>query len=365
MTGPDSGDRPEPQSFDRVLSSMCTEPHPSARTAATDFLATNPGDPETYPGVAQLEREVIDMLGEIVALPAPTGYVTTGGTEANVQAVRAARNLADSDDPTMVGPESLHFSFRKAADILDVNLELAPVDADYRADVDAIAELIDEDTILVVGVAGTTEYGRVDPIPALADLAVDANARFHVDAAWGGFVLPFTHASWHFGHAEIDTMAVDPHKMGQAAIPAGGLLAADSATLDALAVETPYLESTGQATLAGTRSGAGVASAHAAISAQWPDGYRENYQQAMELATWLGEELSDRGYDVVEPVNPIVAADLPTSTFESLKAEGWRISRTRAGELRVVLMPHVTRTTLEGFLADLDRSGRSGKNGTV
>ena len=355
MTAPASGALPEPQSFDRVLSSMCTEPHPAAREAATRFLATNPGDPETYPGVATLEAETISLLGEIVELDDPQGYVASGGTEANVQAVRAARNLADGDDPNVVAPESAHFSFQKAADVLDVELRLAPVDEEKRADVDAMAERIDAETVLVVGVAGTTEYGRVDPIPLLADLAHDAGASLHVDAAWGGFVLPFTDEEWHFGHADVDTMTIDPHKMGQAAIPAGGLLAADASTLDALAVDTPYLESTGQATLTGTRSGAGVASAYAAITAQWPDGYRENYERAVELTSWFANELDRRGFPVVEPHHPIVAADLPAPLFDALTGEGWRLSRTAAGELRVVMMPHVTRPSLQSFLDDLDR----------
>ncbi|MGM0397405.1 MAG: tyrosine decarboxylase MfnA [Halobacteriota archaeon] len=358
MTAPQMGARPEPQSFERVLSSMCTEPIPEARDAAMRFLATNPGDPETYPGIARLEREVITRLGELVEARDPKGYVTTGGTEANIQAVRAARNLSSTDDPNVVGPESVHFSFQKAADILDVDLRLAPVDDDYRADVDAVTELVDDDTVLVVGVAGTTEYGRVDPIPTLADVAHDAAARFHVDAAWGGFVLPFTDEAWNFGDAAIDTMTIDPHKMGQAAIPAGGLLTTDETVLDALAVDTPYLETAGQASLTGTRSGAGVASAHAALTEQWPEGYRENYERGMTLATWLADAMVTRGYDVVEPQHPIVAVDLPRATFEALTGEGWRISRTAAGELRVVMMPHVTREMLEAFLSDLDRVSR-------
>jgi tyrosine decarboxylase/aspartate 1-decarboxylase len=355
MTAPDSGALPEPQSFDRVLSSMCTEPHPAARDAATRFLATNPGDPETYPGAATLEAETISLLGDVVELGEPHGYVASGGTEANVQAVRAARNLADSDEPNVVAPESAHFSFQKAADVLDIELRLTPVDDEKRADVDAMADHIDAETVLVVGVAGTTEYGRVDPIPTLAELAHQSGAHVHVDAAWGGFVLPFTDEEWHFGHADIDTMTIDPHKMGQAAIPAGGLLAADESTLDALAVDTPYLESTGQATLTGTRSGAGVASAYAAISAQWPDGYRENYERAVRLTSWFADEMAGRGYYVVEPHHPIVAVDLPSPLFEALTDDGWRLSRTAAGELRVVMMPHVTRASLQSFLEDVDR----------
>ncbi|MFW5974248.1 MAG: tyrosine decarboxylase MfnA [Natrialbaceae archaeon] len=344
----------EPQAFDRVLSSMCTEPHPVAREAAERFLATNPGDPGTYPNVAALEDDAVALLGEIAGLEDPAGYVASGGTEANVQAVRIARELADVDRPNVVLPESSHFSFRKAADVLGVELRVVPTDADHRADLGAVESAIDEETALVVGVAGSTEYGRVDPIPELGALARSVDALFHVDAAWGGFVLPFTDYEWNFAHAPVDTMAIDPHKMGQAAVPAGGLLARDETLLDELAVDTPYLESTSQATLTGTRSGAGVASAVAAMEELWPEGYQAQYVRAQNNAEWLATALQARGFEVIRPTLPLVAADVPISTFDALRARGWRISRTAAGEMRIVCMPHVTRRMLTAFVADLD-----------
>ncbi|WP_275895647.1 tyrosine decarboxylase MfnA [Halorussus rarus] len=343
-----------PQDFGRVLSSMCTEPHPAAREAAERFLADNPGDPTTYPAVADLEREAVETLGEITGLADPHGYVASGGTEANLQAVRAARNLADASSPNVVAPESAHFSFQKAAEVLDVELRLAATDGDRRVDLAEVRRLADDDTAVIVGVAGTTEYGRVDPIPALGDVASDVDALLHVDAAWGGFVLPFTDHEWNFAHAPVDTLAIDPHKMGRAPIPAGGFLARDPAVLDALSVETPYLESTAQPTLTGTRSGAGVAGAHAAMAAQWPEAYRENYQRGQANAEWVADALDSRGYDVVDPVLPLVAADIPREEIEALQSMGWRVSPTAAGELRVVCMPHVTREMLEAFAADLD-----------
>ena len=345
----------EPQSFDRVLSSMCTEPHPAARDAAERFLATNPGDPGTYQTVSGLEEDAIAMLGEIAGLEEPSGYVASGGTEANIQAMRIARERAQTADPNVVIPESAHFSFQKAADVLGFELRIVPTDADHRADLEAVRASVDADTAAVVGVAGTTEYGRVDPIPELGRIVEEVDAMFHVDAAWGGFVLPFTDHEWNFAHAPVDTMAIDPHKMGQAAIPAGGLLVRSDSYLDALAVDTPYLESTSQATLTGTRSGAGVASAVAAMEELWPTGYRNQYVRSQNNAEWLADALEKRGYQVTTPTLPLVAADVPRSTFDALRGRGWRISRTSTGELRVVCMPHVTRKMLAAFVADLDR----------
>jgi tyrosine decarboxylase/aspartate 1-decarboxylase len=346
--------RAQPQEFSRVLSSMCTEPHPVAREAAERFLATNPGDPGTYETVARLEREAVATLGEIAGLDDAAGYVASGGTEANVQAVRIARNRASTRTPNFVVPASAHFSFHKAADVLGVEMRVAPLD-DFTPDLDAVAELVDDDTVLVVGVAGTTEYGRVDPIPRLARLADEVDALMHVDAAWGGFVLPFTHHEWDFSDADVDTMTIDPHKMGQAAVPAGGLLARGPELLDELSIDTPYLESTSQVTLTGTRSGAGVASAAAVMDELWPDGYREQYETSQSNADWLAAELRVRDVDHVEPTLPIVAMDLERETIAALREVGWRISPTEAGEARIVLMPHVTRETLREFLADLDR----------
>ena len=349
---------PEPQSFDRVLSSMCTEPHPAAREAAERFLATNPGDPATYGAVATLEERAVELLATVTDHPTPTeasGYVAGGGTEANLQAVRSARNRHAAADVNLVAPESVHFSVHKAAEVLGVELRTVPVDDEYRADVDAVAAAVDDATALVVGVAGTTEYGRVDPIPELGRIAHDAGAFFHVDAAWGGFLLPFTDHDWSFADAPVDMLTIDPHKCGRGVVPAGGLLARDPAALDALAVDTPYLETRSQATLNGTRSGAGVAGAVAAMEALWPDGYREAAERAAADATWLADELVARGYDVVEPELPLVAVDLPDAAFETLREAGWKLSRTSAGEARVVCMPHVSRETLRAFLADLDR----------
>ena len=346
--------RRTPQDFDRVLSSMCTVPHPAAHDEAVRFLSSNPGDPATYQTVAELESEAVDQLGEITGLDDPFGYITSGGTEANIQAVHAARNLADTDAPNLVAPESGHFSLTKAAEMLGVELRTVPVDAAYRADLDAVEAAVDDDTVVVVGVAGTTEYGRVDPIAAMTEIAHSAGARMHVDASWGGFILPFTEYEWSFADAPIDSMAIDPHKFGQAPVPAGGLLAREQEVVDALAVDTPYLETTSQATLTGTRSGAGVAGALAAMESLWQAGYREQYRTQQANAEYLADALRTRGIETVEPTLPLVAAELAPSTFEALRDEGWRISRTASGELRIVCMPHVTREGLKSFVADLD-----------
>jgi tyrosine decarboxylase/aspartate 1-decarboxylase len=265
-----------------------------------------------------------------------------------------ARNRSETRTPNIVVPQSAHFSFWKAADVLGVELRTAPLQR-YEANLEAIQELTDADTVMVLGVAGTTEYGRVDNIPALVDIATEVGALTHVDAAWGGFCLPFTDHKWDFSDADIDTMTIDPHKLGRAAVPAGGLLARGPELLDELAIDTPYLESHSQVTLTGTRSGAGVASTAAVMEELWRDGYRDQYETARSNARWLADTLAAHDIGYVEPELPIVAIALDPGVIDELRGLNWRLSRTEAGEARVVMMPHVTRSMLEEFMTDLKR----------
>ena len=87
---------------------------------------------------------------------------------------------------------------------------------------DTAAGFIDRNTICLVGVAGTTEYGMVDPIEDLSKIACEHDIFLHVDAAFGGMVIPFLERPIPFDFAlpGVTTIAVDPHKMGMSTIPA-------------------------------------------------------------------------------------------------------------------------------------------------
>jgi glutamate/tyrosine decarboxylase-like PLP-dependent enzyme len=93
---------------------------------------------------------------------------------------------------------------------------------DWRADVDAAAELINDNTVLVVGSAPQYPQGVIDPIPELAALAAETGANFHTDACMGGFVLPFMEelgepvAPWDFRVEGVTTISADLHKLGYA-----------------------------------------------------------------------------------------------------------------------------------------------------
>ena len=78
----------------RILGSMCTEAHPFAKEVYCRFLDTNLGDPGLFKGTKFIEDEVVRSIGELLSLDNAYGNIVTGGTEANLMAIRAARNHA-------------------------------------------------------------------------------------------------------------------------------------------------------------------------------------------------------------------------------------------------------------------------------
>lgn len=337
--------------YTRILSSMCTTPHPLAVKAHILFLDTNLGDPGLFPGTATLERELIGQLAALFHHPTAGGYATSGGTESNIQALRIARAQTKTPTPNIIVPTSAHFSFQKACDILGLEMRNAPLDRHYRMDPAEVEALIDSDTVALVGVAGTTEYGMVDPIAALSDIAEDRDLFLHVDAAFGGLVLPFLAQAppFDFGLPGVDTISVDPHKMGMSTIPTGCLLVRDSGHLSSLEVETPYLTVKREYTLSGTRPGASVASALAVLSHLGRDGMEAVVAGCMKNTRRLIDGMEALGWPAaVEP-------DVNVATFVCDRAPpGWQVSRTRSGHLRIVCMPHVYRETVEGFLREME-----------
>jgi tyrosine decarboxylase / aspartate 1-decarboxylase len=351
--------------YARVLSSMCTTPHPVAVKAHKAFIVSNLGDPKLFPGTASLEHACIGMLGELLHLPSAAGYITTGGTESNIQALRTARQLkhVDPGKANIVLPESAHYSFDKAAQMLGVELRRAPLDDAMRADVDAMAGLIDKNTIALIAVAGTTEFGQVDPIPAISKLALDEGVYLHIDAAFGGFVIPFlkdpAKLKFDFEMPGVMSIAIDPHKMGMSTIPSGGLLYRHEGHLKSLEINAQYLTSQVQSSLAGTRSGASAAATYAVMRYLGREGYRRIVSGCMENTKFLGDSLTDMGLELaLEPVMNIVTVKLPDATAARKKLcdMGWFVSTTSHPlSLRMVVMPHVTHNVIEAFLSDLKK----------
>jgi tyrosine decarboxylase/aspartate 1-decarboxylase len=259
--------RKEDISYAHILSSMCTTPHPIAVEAHNLFMETNLGDPGLFPGTADLEDRLIRWFAQLYHEPCAGGCTTSGGTESNIQVLRFCKKTAGVKEPNIIVPASAHFSFEKACSMMDIEMRIAPLDKTYRMDVQAAGEMIDTNTCCIVGVAGTTEYGMTDPIAALSKLAEQEGIHLHVDAAFGGYVLPFLDDApqFDFSIPGVGSISVDPHKMGMSTIPSGVLMVRDEQVFCNLLVETPYLTTKQAYSLTGTRPGASVAAAYAVI----------------------------------------------------------------------------------------------------
>jgi tyrosine decarboxylase/aspartate 1-decarboxylase len=347
-------------SYEKVLSAMCTRPHPVAIKAHLQFIESNMGDFGLFPGTKELEEKVIKMMGEMLGDKNACGYITTGGTESNIQALRTARNLCNKKHPNVVVPASAHFSFDKIADILGIEIRKAGLDSEFKVDMESVRALIDDNTIALVGIAGSTEFGQIDPIDKLAELALSNNLFLHVDAAFGGFVIPFLDKKYDFDFSikGVTSITADPHKMGMSTIPAGGLLFKEDACLLPLEIDTPYLTIRKQHSLTGTRSGGAVAAACAVMMYLGIEGYREIVGKCMKMTGRLVEGAMEMGVEpLIDPVMNIVALDVPEldEVRKRLRVKGWITSITRTPRaMRLIVMPHLSEEKLELFISDLE-----------
>ncbi len=348
-------------SYERVLSAMCTRPHPIAVKAHMQFIGSNMGDFGLFPGTKELEQHVIKMMGDMLGDANACGYITTGGTESNIQALRAARNLGKKRHPNVVVPASAHFSFDKVANLLGIELRKASLDNEFKVDIDSVESLIDDNTIALVGVAGSTEFGQIDPIDQLAKVALSNNLFLHVDAAFGGFVIPFLDKKYDFDFSiqGVNSITADPHKMGMSTIPGGGLLFREESCLLPLEIDTPYLTIRAQHSLTGTRSGAAVAAAYAVMMHLGMEGYRKIVKRCINMTDRLVEGAHDLGIELlIEPVMNIVALDVPDleNVRKELRKKGWTTSITRTPRaMRLIIMPHLSEEALEQFISDLGK----------
>ena len=353
----------------RILGSMCTEAHPFAKEVYCKFLDTNLGDPGLFKGTKSIENKVVKSIGEMLSLDNAYGNIVTGGTEANIMAIRAARNHARKykgiTDGEIIIPDSAHFSFKKAADMLNLKIVEAKLDENYKIDVESLKDVISDKTVAIVAIAGTTELGLIDPIEEISEIAFENNIYFHVDAAFGGFSIPFLRQAGYdlpvfdFSLDGVCSITVDPHKMGLAPIPAGGIIFRKEEYLDVMAVDSPYLTVKTQSTIVGTRLGASSAATYAIMKYFGKEGYLKLAQGMMNNAHFLAENLKKIGYEIIcEPELNIVAFNHPTmETNElALKLEelGWKVSVSKCPiAIRIVLMNHIKKSHLEELLEDL------------
>jgi sphinganine-1-phosphate aldolase len=201
--------------------------HDVAEAVAVEFLHENALNTLAFPSLGEIQSEVVGIAADLFhGDPGVAGFMTSGGTESILCAVKAARERGRAERgitaPEMVVPESAHAAFHKGAHYFGLQVHKVKVRDDWRADVAAMAAHVNENTVLVVGSAPQYPQGVIDPIPELAALAASVGASMHTDACMGGFVLPFMEElgydvkPWDFRVDGVTTISADVHKLGYA-----------------------------------------------------------------------------------------------------------------------------------------------------
>jgi glutamate decarboxylase len=293
---------------------------------------------ETSKAFTPLERQVLAMLHRLVYCGEDTFYdrwihdsryalgaLCSGGTIANVTALWVARNrlfapsgsfrgIAQEGLPRALkhlGCENLavlvsrrgHYSLGKAIDLLGLgrdNLILVDTDADNRIDMTCLraeCQRLQRENIrplALVGIAGTTETGNVDPLEEMANLAAELDCHFHVDAAWGGPTL-FSERHRHLldGIERADSVTIDAHKQLYVPMGAGMVVFKDPTALSAIEHHANYIlrhgsKDLGSHTLEGSRPGKALL-VHAGLSIIGRKGYELLIDMGIERARTFSE----------------------------------------------------------------------------
>jgi len=267
------------------------------------------------------------------------GTFTTGGTTANITALWVARNRLLAPTDTFAGVEADgmhagfkahgmdrmvvlvsrrgHYSLKKACGVLGLgnkNVIAVDVDANRALDLKKLSDLIQAikkqgrtKIAAVVGIAGATETGVIDPLFQIADICETEGIHFHVDAAWGGPVLfSEKYAGLVNGIERADSVAIDCHKQFYMPMTAGMVYFKDPNALDAIAYHARYVNRKGSVdlgikTLEGSRESSSLI-LDAAIKIMGARGYGLMIEHGIKTAKAFADKIIQRPlFQLVSP----------------------------------------------------------------
>jgi len=301
-------------------------------------LNQNVGAWHHSPAATGVERIVIRWLCELAGYPAGAfGSLTPGGSLANTTGLKVAlaAKVPESTTrglwglarrPVCYASTEAHFSIAKSANILGLGgadgLRKVPVDRQSRLDVAALRRMVAEDRatgldpFCVVGIAGVTSNGVIDPLDAIADAARDLDLWYHVDAAYaaGGLMSDALRPLFR-GIERADSITMDPHKWWFMPYPCGAILTRDAeAGRRAFWSEAVYIPQTDDAIefrdhgLAGSRPFSAL-KLWMAMKMVGRRGYGRMAEEQVALTERFVAELTrDGDWEAVTPVDTAIAA---------------------------------------------------------
>ncbi|MDI6098618.1 aminotransferase class V-fold PLP-dependent enzyme [Actinoplanes sp. NEAU-A12] len=266
------------------------------RAAHAGSAHVNGLDPTAFPSLLAMENALVGAAAKLLGgTPETVGSVTSGGTESLILAVKAARDAYPAiSEPRLVIPATAHAAFAKAAHYLRVALDVVPVEG-LRADPRAMAAAITPDTVLVAASAPSYAHGVVDPVAEIAAIAAERGVRFHVDACFGGWILPYLRRlgadlpDFDLSVPGVTSISVDLHKYAYAPKGVSILLHRDQALR--LPQYFAYADWPGYPMInpgiASTRSGGPIAAAFATLRGIGDAGYLELARKTRESVAVL------------------------------------------------------------------------------
>jgi sphinganine-1-phosphate aldolase len=336
-----------------------------ARAAYGISAHVNGLDPTAFPSLLAMENALVAAAGRLLgggpgtAAPDIVGSITSGGTESLILAVKAARDAhPEIERPRLVVPSTAHAAFAKAGHYLRVALDIVPVGPDLRADPAAMAAAIGPETVLVAASAPSYAHGVVDPITELAALAAARGVRFHVDACFGGWVLPYLRRlgadlpPFDFAVPGVTSISVDLHKYAYAPKGVSVLLHRDAALR--MPQFFAYADWPGYTmvnpVISSTRSGGPIAAALATLRHLGDDGYLRLAGRTRDAVAVLAEAVGATGgvrlFAPPETSVVCLAAEPDVDLFvlaDELAARGWHTQPQLAyGEIPATI--HLTVT---------------------
>lgn len=318
-----------------------------ATEANARFLSTNALNVEAFPSLRKMQSDVVAMVADLLhGGKDAAGFMTSGGTESILLAVKAARARGRERGvtaPEMILPTTAHAAFEKAAYYFDVTSVRVPVRADFRADPAAMAARLTPSTVLIVGSAPAYPQGVIDPIAEIAQVAERAGINCHVDACMGGMTLPMLERLGHpippfdFRVPGVTSISVDLHKYGYTAKGASVILHRNK---DLRRHQTFVTENWlgglyASSGVLGTKSGGPIAAAWAVMNYLGEDGYLRLAKMAREATEALLAGLGRvPGLRVLGEPDATLAAftfeDVdPFAVGKALAQRGWAVDQQK------------------------------------
>lgn len=365
---------------------------PEAIKLVTENIGKNFIDRFEYPETAEIHQRIVNMLGHLFNAPEQAdfcGTATVGSSEAIELGLLAhkwtwknkrIKQGKSTDNPNIIFGADAHICWDKFAKYFDVEPRIIPTEKDRLCiDGKSVIERIDENTICVGAIMGTTFSGACEPVKEINELLIEVKDKqgwdipIHVDAASAGFILPFINPGleWDFRLPQVKSINVSGHKFGLVFPGVGWLIFKDHIDLpEDLIFYVNYLGDTMPTyTLNFSRGSDMVLAQYYNMLRLGYSGYKNVMSNCMDNARYLAHKLTES--NIFELVNNL---ELPVITFkfkdtpdftpfqlsQKLRETGWMLPAYNLPEnanditvMRVVVRETFSRDMAEAFYGDL------------